>query len=1301
MFAIKMLVVFIIAMFLLIPVGSTKNSALTVEKSYNSKIDKKDEASYSTVPSDFSEMNVETKSSNQKMDMSHIAIGEIGIIKKRQKWRNQNHYLNMGTIFNEISTQDGYMARLLMYGDPVVIMGPLSYNGGAPSHVRLRGLSRPSAGKVKYTYRIEEWKYLDGAHAEEYFSYIAIERGIHVLPDGTVVEANKIEIPSGYSWGARTKWFYVKFDYDFDSAPILFVQIQTANDNAPCILRVKDVTKDGFYVTMQEEEAADNIHGKEIIGYIAFSKTNTVPETTYPIYSIDIGSTKIYAISKAIDNNARKVFSISQQRRVITIIDEGGGGGGGGETQVSVPAFIVASVTTTMGGDPIDIRYYFREPSNGIYDCYMFLQEEKSKDEETAHSLEDVWILSYDQIVTDNFWRPILAGRSINIYIVKIGMSESSYVYNKENVVDGILEAVNHARTRSLIKVPQEIISVHYITTMEEFDYIVKNPPLRAVLINTHGEVLPLPDSYWELAPSQGGGGSSGGGGGGTTIGCPYVAISRNGTWHTINNILPRSEAIKDFVYDYILLSEIPTPEKKNRYRIAITEFENEIDHIDYVKAIAIDHPDNFQLAVSPEGEILTYMYTKPPTMVIDSNGEDIFYDVALMDNECYTGLKNDYVIATFFNVSPGIMKLFIGADNRHIDWSKVVEVSTEAVIIKLSLVVQIWDEDKNEWVNLSIITPRNEPYIYGIDLTKYFVNKYFNKTICCFEKINKKRILSKLRHIKRLIKKLGPQNITIRILFTRPHALDLIALESTPIKEEIKRWKTTKIRPAILRKAYGSNSDIKIKKKLRKPDNKTTTIEPGQNITMEFIIPKAKKNTTLKREILLIVRGYYESKLEATTTRAVFYGDYSWQPTKWEDFVEKIGDNCRNYGWTFTHIAGYPLKYVSNTRYIQTPLEIDNAIKKLLGYEIKIINTGQEVTYRHINGKYFAYGGYPFEASYISSVRGSFSIPKMEMTDNIVLMDRNGNNVYVCGFVIKGMLAGFFAFNGLSKDALCIGSSATQYDHDFIKGYVSIANAIECARSYLSDPILIYTEVTEAGIYTLGESYCLMSLSMRPGEFDEFGNGDKGILLAISFSGIIINQTKTVKSNFISMNINAASDRNVVYVWKDRLLDYRYAILHYGTVELSIPYADKAHEYQVDPLMMVIGLIGFISGLLPGTAAQIVDIAVSSGMSLYDWYVHGFGSVTNAYVDGNPGKIIELRLFEGDSIDIDSGPWSSYCYSYIPFYVRIPYSFTHNTMISLSFDTSVGVFCYDSESHHAGTCDVCGGIVLGLEYCG
>jgi hypothetical protein len=67
--------------------------------------------------------------------------------------------------------------------DRIIVPGPISGNGGDPAVVRVKIDVDVCDG---FLIRIQEWDYLDGWHTQETVSYIVMERGTHLLDNGTV-----------------------------------------------------------------------------------------------------------------------------------------------------------------------------------------------------------------------------------------------------------------------------------------------------------------------------------------------------------------------------------------------------------------------------------------------------------------------------------------------------------------------------------------------------------------------------------------------------------------------------------------------------------------------------------------------------------------------------------------------------------------------------------------------------------------------------------------------------------------------------------------------------------------------------------------------------------------------------------------------------------------------------------------------------------------------------------------------------------------------------------------------------------
>ncbi len=252
--------------------------------------------------------------------------------------------------------------------------------------------------------------------------------------------------------------------------------------------------------------------------------------------------------------------------------------------------------------------------------------------------------------------------------------------------------------------------------------------------------------------------------------------------------------------------------------------------------------------AISQKKVYMSLTEETPKINIGVSGNLTILSDVVNFINEKYGSYVNIvYLVPRDENSLRGIDLLILT--------EKVYEFQPQWVIgdyiEKRTLIIQMWDKEQNEWVNITEIVPRNHPYLYAIDLTNYTIK--VNKTRNVFR--NKGITIAYLNKLLHTMDSERRINITIRILFTRPHALGYIAIESTPIRKEIERWLDMKIVPSMLINAYHSNGNKVLKYLLL--DNKTAMIAMDENVTMEFTAPRLNINS-LKKDIIFVVRGYY-----------------------------------------------------------------------------------------------------------------------------------------------------------------------------------------------------------------------------------------------------------------------------------------------------------------------------------------------------------------------------------------------------------------------------------------------------------
>jgi hypothetical protein len=235
------------------------------------------------------------------------------------------------------------------YVNPVVVAGPASTNGGDPVTVRIRGVGRNS-----FQIRLDEWEYLDGNHGFESVDYMVVEAGTHRLSDGTIVVA-------GNTNGQTHAWKSYSFGDAFSTSnyePVVLTQTTTINGNVAVANRLKDVTKAGFKLRLQEEQLAHQAHHAERVSWIAIEQ--------------GIGNASGLGFEAGTDSVNHENTRINYQRDFR------------GE-----PGFF-AAIQTFDGTDTATVRY--RNLSKDW--ARVFIEEEQSLNKELRHNHETVGYLA-------------------------------------------------------------------------------------------------------------------------------------------------------------------------------------------------------------------------------------------------------------------------------------------------------------------------------------------------------------------------------------------------------------------------------------------------------------------------------------------------------------------------------------------------------------------------------------------------------------------------------------------------------------------------------------------------------------------------------------------------------------------------------------------------------------------------------------------------------------------------------------------------------------------------------------------
>jgi DNA-binding beta-propeller fold protein YncE len=145
------------------------------------------------------------------------------------------------------------------FQDPIVVMGPPSYQDAAPATVRVRNV-----GPTSFQFRLEEWDYQDGPHGTETVSYLVVEAGAYHAPGGGTLVAGR---STGIDYeNARIESLPVG---GFGVAPLVFAQAVTANGARAIVAKVTDVTTASFAVRIEGEDALTNNIPIEDVHWIA------------------------------------------------------------------------------------------------------------------------------------------------------------------------------------------------------------------------------------------------------------------------------------------------------------------------------------------------------------------------------------------------------------------------------------------------------------------------------------------------------------------------------------------------------------------------------------------------------------------------------------------------------------------------------------------------------------------------------------------------------------------------------------------------------------------------------------------------------------------------------------------------------------------------------------------------------------------------------------------------------------------------------------------------------------------------
>jgi hypothetical protein len=238
------------------------------------------------------------------------------------------------------------------FADPIVIVKPISLNGGDPAVIRIKNID--SSG---FDIRIQEWNYLNDRHANETVSYLVMEKGNFTLDDGTQIEAGRFDTDKTGSFGKFT------FSQSFQDTPVVLAAVSSFNETDAVTGRLRNISNQGFEFCMQEQELNPKEHLRETVDFIAWQASK--------------GSLNGYKfeVNKTVDKVKHSFYSIEFEHSFAN----------------AAPHFL-ADMQTSDGKDTANVRWR----NKNSYSVEVQIDEEQSKGTETRHTTEVVGYMVFE-----------------------------------------------------------------------------------------------------------------------------------------------------------------------------------------------------------------------------------------------------------------------------------------------------------------------------------------------------------------------------------------------------------------------------------------------------------------------------------------------------------------------------------------------------------------------------------------------------------------------------------------------------------------------------------------------------------------------------------------------------------------------------------------------------------------------------------------------------------------------------------------------------------------------------------------
>jgi len=148
---------------------------------------------------------------------------------------------------------------------PVAFMGVATDSAGGAGVAAVRNV-----GTDHFEVQLQELAEAGGDVLAERVSYLTLQPGTYVMPDGSHWEVGTFDIAADGTWQSQV------FKTPFVDRPFLFVSLQTANNAVFPVLQVRTVDTAGFEMALFEQVTSSSVGLNETAAYLAiYSPGNT------------------------------------------------------------------------------------------------------------------------------------------------------------------------------------------------------------------------------------------------------------------------------------------------------------------------------------------------------------------------------------------------------------------------------------------------------------------------------------------------------------------------------------------------------------------------------------------------------------------------------------------------------------------------------------------------------------------------------------------------------------------------------------------------------------------------------------------------------------------------------------------------------------------------------------------------------------------------------------------------------------------------------------------------------------------